>query len=208
MGLISLMGMISTSKPRFVTVDGRVISGRDVRVSNGRAVHPHHGPVTHAPRHADHGGHDPEDGLEAHGGQVAWWVAQPDRLAEELEAMTSHFPGFRPIVRGGRPGWAGTINTGYGVFPVEVVHRPSMTALPEARVVGRRLERKEGHRYRRPEHLFYSGALCYASEDDYRPWDGHNAVTVVAWVAHWLAEYVYWRLSGVWPTSGLVGAPS
>lgn len=208
MGLISLMRMISTSKPRFVTIDGQLISDRDVRVSNGQAVHPRHGPVTHVPRHRDHGGEDPEDGERAGRERAAWWLAWPERLAEEREAMASRFPGFQPIVRGGRPGWAGTINTGYGVFPVEIVHRPDIAALPEARVMGRRLERKEGRRYRRPEHLFVSGALCYASADDYRPCDGHNAVTVVAWVAHWLAEYVYWRLSGVWPTQGLVGAPS
>ena len=204
MGLISLMRMISTSKPRFVTIDGQVIS-EGIRAINGHAVHPRHGRVTPVPRHADHGGPDPSD-VRATVNGGAWWTRLPERLAEEQRAMAFAFPGFHRIVRGGRPGWAGTINTGYGSFRVEIVHRPHITALPEARVIDRRLERKEGGRFRPSEHLFTSGALCYARDEDFHPHDGHDAVTVVAWVAHWLAEYVYWHISGRWPTKGPVGA--
>lgn len=207
MGLISLMRMISTSKPRYVTVGGTLISGEGVQISAGRAFHRDHGLVTPAPRHADHGGPDPKDG-EGVAAAAPWWLTAPGRLTAEAANMAAHFPKFLPITRNGRPGWAGTIDTGCGRFSVEIVHRFDMTTMPEARVIGLRLERREGGRYRRSEHLFDSGALCYASEGDYRPDDGHDAVTVVAWVAHWLAEYVYWRLSGVWPTKGAVGAPS
>jgi len=206
MGLISLMRMISTSKPRFVTVDGRLVTGDGVQTSNGSAVHPRHGLLTHVPRHADHGGTDPAVPDDPR--LVSWWIRSPDRLTREVAAMAVHFPGFQPILQGARPGWAGAINTGYGIFSVEIVHRPGISALPIVRVIGRRLERKEGGRFRRSEHLFDSGALCYASAEDYRPEDGHDAVTVVAWVAHWLAEYVLWYLSGAWPTKGLVGASS
>lgn len=136
----------------------------------------------------------------------AWWLTSPDRLATESANMALQFPGFHRIVQDGRPGWAGTINTGYGWFPVEIVHRPGISALPVVRVIGRRLERKEGPRFRPSDHLFATGALCYARVEDFRPAEGYDAVTIVAWVAHWLAEYVYWRLSGVWPSKGPVGA--
>lgn len=204
MGLSSLIHLIGTSKPRFVTIEGRLISGEGVQVSNGLATHPKHGPVTHVVRHADHGG--PEGDVHDDHREPAWWLTSPDRLATEAAAMARQFPGFRPIICDGRPGWAGTINTGYGRFQVEVVHRPGTSALPVARVIGRRLERKEGRRFRVSDHLFASGALCYARTEDYRPTEGHNAVTVVAWIAHWLAEYVHWRLNGVWPSKGPIGA--
>lgn len=135
MGLISLMRMISTSKPRYVTIDGQVISGRDVQSFNGHTTHPRHGPVTHVPRHADHGGPDPANVAPAFEGAAAWWTQWPERLARERQAMAVCFPGFQQIVRSGRPGWTGTINTGYGRFRVEIVHRPDLRALPEARVM-------------------------------------------------------------------------
>ena len=65
------------------------------------------------------------------------------------------------------------------------------------------LGRYEGRRFRRPPHLYDSGALCVAATSD---WDQerHTTATAVAWGAHWFAAYTEWRMGGHWPTDGFV----
>lgn len=132
-----------------------------------------------------------------------WWLNEPERLRAEVDRMREAFPGFTLHSPRGTPTWLGTINTGRGRFVVVVEHYSDRSMLPRVEVLKpRRLERKEGRRYRPSEHLYIDGSVCYAERADWRPEDGHDATTVVAWVACWLASYTQWRMTGWWPYRG------
>jgi hypothetical protein len=195
MGLQRLANLVLSSKPRYVTVDGLLVTDGVVKTSTGY-THASHGRVTAMVPHTFH------DGLEEPVAERAapWWKEEPALLEGEVAHMADAFPGFRVTSANGRPGWEGTINTGRGRFDVRLVHRPDHS-IPRIEVVKpRRLERNAGRRTQRAPHVFDSGALCVASVQDWDP-SRHDAVTAVAWTAHWLAVYSVWRTSGEkWPT--------
>lgn len=194
MGLQRLASLVLSKKPRFVTVDGLLVTEGVVAVGSGFA-HPNHGPVTVIEPHTFHDGPEPPVS-EAPG---PWWATDPDRFVAEVAHMAEAFPTFRLTSEGGRPGWEGSINTGRGRFDIRVLHRPDHS-IPRIDVVRpQRLERKAGRRMESAPHLFTSGALCVATVEDWDP-SRHDAVTAFAWAAHWLAVYSLWRVTGEkWP---------
>jgi hypothetical protein len=146
--------------------------------------------------HTFHGGDDPQTS-EA----TAWWEIDEIAADQERAAMARAFPSFAEIAVDGRWGWLGTIDTGRGSFLVEILNQPDRS-LPSVRVIRPgHLGRPAGKRMRRPPHLYDSGRLCVASLNDWQP-DQHNAVTVTAWAAHWLAAYTEWLITLRWPEPG------
>lgn len=195
MGLQRLASLVLSKKPRYVTLDGLLVSEGVVAMDSGFA-HASYGRVTAMEPHTFHDGPEMPE-AESTG---PWWEVAPNLLASEVAHMAKAFPGFRLTSEGGRPGWEGTINTGRGRFEVRLTHRPDHS-IPRIEVIRpQRLERKAGRRMQRAPHLFDSGALCVATVEDWNP-ARHDAVTAVAWAAHWLAVYSVWRISGEkWPT--------
>lgn len=105
--------------------------------------------------------------------------------------MKERFPGFmlERSEETGRPYWVGQINTGRGQFIVAIYHRRSRKLPPTVCVLRpERLGRHEGRRWRRPPHLYDNDDLCVCELEDWDP-DQHDAATVGAWTAHWLAAY-------------------
>lgn len=196
MTIPALLSKMSRRVPRYVTINGLVISGGVTAAAAGH-THPEHGRVTPVVAHRNHGGRVPDDRVGSR-----WWVEEPQRLEAEVAAMASAFPGFAPGHREGRPSWTGTLNTGRGVFEVELVHRADHSLPDVIPVTPTRLRRREGRRHFPSPHLFVSGNLCVARrKEDWRP-NIHDMTVVVAWTAHWLAAYTEWRITGRWNCEG------
>lgn len=186
----------------------------DVLRHQGHNVHPHvdqHGKIHYltnseaAPSalapvkpHTFHGGDDHVDA----GAPAAWWEA-PGVMANERAAVSAAFPGFVDISEAGEPPlFAGEIDTGFGTFTVAIVHRRDHGLPMVVPLDGKRRERREGRRTRPSPHLYTSGRLCVAEEADWDP-AVDTAATVIAWAAHWHAQYVVWWLtSREWPSEG------
>ena len=203
MSLIGVLSRLSLAAPRWVTVNGVLVTD-GVTVSNGVASHPQHGLVTPVKPHTFHGGTAPPRGAELR----PWWEQQPDLLEAERTAMAAAFPGFTlTFSKKGRPSWTGEIDTGRGRFEVRVTHARDRGVIPLVKVLSpKRLGRPEGRRFRRPDHLYLSDHLCVAAEADWNP-TTDDATTVLAWTAHWLAVYSEWRVrGGAWPVVGHVAA--
>ena len=197
MTIASLLSKLGRRTPLFVTVAGQVIGAADVVKADGEFRHPNHGRVTSVAKHAFHDGDDPIPTEVVN----AWWINDPSALEIERNNMALAFPGFTEVTTDGRPGWTGEIDTGRGKRWIELVHRRDH-GLPSVEVLSaRRLERRAGRRFVRSPHLFTSGKLCVAYADDWNA-DEHDAVTVVAWAAHWLAAYSEWRFTSKWPSEG------
>lgn len=187
MSLPRLLQLATGRVPLYVTVDGQLV--RDAVAPSGRQnvrVEPH----------TNHGGTIPHPADAAR----PWWIEDPHRLWSEATRMRDMFPGFALTAPNGRPTWIGSVDTGRGRFTIIIEHRSDLADLPRVEVLRpTRLERKEGRRYRRSEHLFDDDSVCYADDSDWRPDVGHDATTVVAWAACWLASYTHWRMTGWWP---------
>lgn len=198
MTIPALLSRMSRLTPRFVTVNGRVVSGDDSVASTTTGhQHPDYGRVTPVRRHSNHGGEPPEETSRS-----PWWNDNAARFEDEREAMSNAFPGFVDTEVGGRPSWRGEINTGRGTFTVTIVHRPDHglpTVIPER---PSQFRRREGRRVRRSPHLYVNGNLCVACQDDWDP-NRDDATTVIAWTAHWLAAFTEWRFTGRWPCEGV-----
>lgn len=189
----ALLSKLSGRTPRFVTIDGRVIDGTGVTMSGSSFTHTDHGHVTKVRPHTFHGGNSPEEG--------ATTMLEPPGRDAEAERMAVAFPQFEAIEIGGLAGWEGDINTGRGSFRIRVLHT-GRYPIPSIEVLHpRRLERPAGRRRRNSPHLYDSGLLCVAEASDW-DLDCDDAVTAVAWAAHWLAAYTEWRITGRWPESG------
>lgn len=201
MTLPALLSTLSPKTSRFVTVGGRIVTGGVSSDARGRPRHPEHGPVTPVPPHTNHGGALPEVAPDP-----PWWVDHPEVLRAEIAAMARAFRGFKLHEVDGAPAWVGTLNTGRGRFGVTVVHRPDH-GLPYVRPDRPgRFQRHEGPRTVKSPHLYVNGDLCVAGQDDWDP-DSHDATTVLAWTAHWLATFTEWRITGRgWPCEGVSDA--
>ena len=195
MGLHRLANLVLSRKPRYVTIEGLLVTEGIVTTDAG-FTHARFGRVTQIEPHDFHDGPEATDSAAA----GPWWETAPDRLASERVHMADAFPGFQFVDLDGKPSWEGTINSGRGLFEARLTHRADHS-IPRIEVIRpHRLERKTGRRMQRAPHLFDSGALCVAREED---WDAerHDLVTAVGWAAHWLAAYSVWRVSGEkWPT--------
>lgn len=148
--------------------------------------------------HTFHGGDDSVDA----GASSSWWE-EPGAMEKERASVAAAFPGFVDISDPGEPPlFAGKIDTGFGTFAVAIVHRRDHGLPAVVPLDGRRRERLEGRRTVPSPHLYVSGRLCVADESD---WDSSTdtAATVIAWAAHWHAQYVVWRAtSRRWPSEG------
>lgn len=201
MTVSALLSKLGGRTPRFVTINGVVVSGAIAAPNGNGHVHPVHGHVTPVAPHTFHGGDDPPATTPT----TAWWDTEPAAAAAERAAMSTSFPAFTEVERDGRRGWTGPLDTGHGKFLVEILHWPDKS-LPTIEVLRpRRLERPAGRRMVRSPHLYDSGLICVADRADWHP-DRHDAVTVVAWAAHWLAAYTEWRITLRWPAEGTPGA--
>lgn len=198
MTLPALISKMSGRIPRFVAVDGQVVSGTSVISTANGYHHPEQGQVTPIVRHANHGGKTPDEYRRR-----PWWHEERARVEDEMMVMASAFPGFELVGAAGAPAWRGVLNTGRGRFEVTVVHRADH-GLPH--VVPNRpslFRRSEAGRTRRSPHLYDNGNLCVAGQDDWDP-VSHDASVVVGWAAHWLASFTEWRITGRgWPCSGV-----
>ncbi len=200
MTLPALLSKLGARTPRYITVQGRVLGPDGVVGSTDGYSHPQHGPVTKVAGHTFHGGEDPQTVKSE-----VWWESDQAAADEERADMACAFPSFAETEVDGRWGWFGPIDTGRGRFMVEILHHPDRS-LPSVRVIQpRRLGRQAGKRMRQPPHLYESGRICVASLSDWLP-DRHNAVTVVAWTAHWLAAYTEWLITLRWPEPGAENA--
>lgn len=163
---------------------------------------PESGSSISVPSHTFHGGADPEDVVT----DAKWWL-DPAQLARDDAAMREYFPDFVNMSEDPEhpPAWGGVIDSGFGRFPVLILHRQDhgLPRVVPVRVTGR--SRQEGRRTVKSPHLYDSGHLCIADEADWNS-QRDTIATVVAWTAHWHACYVSWRLSGVWPASGVAVA--
>jgi len=197
MSIASLLSHHGVHIPRFVTVDGRIVFDAVSTTSSGTAIHEALGPVTPVRDHTFHGGEDRPEAMML----TPWWT-DPLELAPHVNAMKRSFPGFlytaATISEG--PRWRGLIDTGRGKFTLEVELRADRT-LPTLRVIGPKLGAFSSGRWVPSPHLYLSGNLCVAGREE---WDAvhHDAVTAIAWGAHWLAAYTEWRMSRHWPADG------
>ncbi|MDR6972038.1 hypothetical protein [Leifsonia shinshuensis] len=140
--------------------------------------------------HTFHGG---EDNIDA-GATTSWWE-EPGAMEKERAAVALAFPGFVDISDPAEPPrFAGEIDTGFGKFTVAIVHRRDHGLPAVVPIDGKRRERRAGRRYVPSPHLYVSGLLCVAEESDWDP-SSDTSATVIAWAAHWHAQYVVWRLS-------------
>lgn len=201
MGLAALLGKVLDHKPRYVTLDGRVVANNVIE-DGPTFRHPKVGPVSQVEPHRFHGGQPQLADLD----YGPWWDACPQLLEAERQHMARRFPGFllEHTNETSRPFWLGQIDTGRGKFVVAVCHRAARDLPPRVQVLRpTRLGRFEGGRWRRSPHMYDNDDLCVCELED---WDGsrHDATTAVAWTAHWLAAYTEWRMSGVWPCDGYI----
>lgn len=199
MSLPALLSKMARHAPRFVTIDGVIVSGNGVVATGATYAHIDHGRVTPVPKHENHGGEPPEENRDIH----PWWKDRPELLEQERLDMSEAFPGFTLLSPSdGAPAWFGTLNTGRGKFDVLIVHQADHGLPAVIPIRPRRFGRQQGRTYRKAPHLFTNGNLCVASPSDWDP-DKRNVVAVVAWTAHWLASYSEWRMTGgVWPSEG------
>jgi hypothetical protein len=197
MTIPTLLRHLGIDVPRFVTVDGQIVTDGVERTVTG-ATHIAHGSVTPLVQHTFHGGADPYLAPT----RTNWWD-DGDALNPHREAMALAFPSFeysspREMQP---PAWFGVINTGRGRFKVGVFLRRD-EGLPSIRVFGPQLGAHSSGRWVRSPHLYDSGYLCVADQAD---WNSatHTAATATAWAAHWLAAYTEWRMSRLWPAEGV-----
>jgi hypothetical protein len=197
MTISALLSKLGSRTPIFVTVNGLIVGGADVAQDGNAYHHAAHGRVTPVAKHTFHDGDDPVP----HDAQDPWWEQEPQGVEAERTNMALAFPEFTEIEKAGRSGWSGTIDTGRGKFLIEVLHRHDH-GLPAIEVLRpRRLERSAGRRMIPAPHLYTSGKICVARTEDWDP-TRHDAVTAIAWAAHWLAAYTQWRVALRWPTAG------
>lgn len=184
--------------PRYVTVDGQIVFG-DVAATPTGMAHKDFGPVTAVMPHSFHGGDEGIDELSR--SDTEWWRNEA-AVARHLDAMKKSFPGFFYLPAEGDvcPAWGGFIDTGRGKFEVLVMTRRDQ-GLPRVAVLHQRLGVNAGRRWLPAPHLFTNGNLCVADPSDWDP-NHHNAATVTAWTAHWLAAYTEWRFTRRWPVEG------
>lgn len=187
MGLASLLSHFGIDAPRIVSAVGRVDVGGS---GPGIAITPH----------TFHGGDDPIEAAEAV--PRPWWM-DLDALDRERVEMAAWFPGFREVDRGEGepPAWVGEIDTGRGRFRVLIAHRADR-GLPWVIPFSTNLGKNSKRGRVKPPHLYLSGRLCVAAQDDWDP-ARDTAVQVVAWTAHWLACYVEWFVTDRWPSEGV-----
>lgn len=197
MTIPSLLRHLGIEVPRYVTVDGQIVTDNVTHTAAG-ASHSTYGSVTPIASHTFHGGRDPLLATTP----AAWWDDE-DALRRHREAMAVVFPGFEfSPARGTRPPtWFGVINTGRGCFKVGIFLRRD-EGLPSIRVFGPQLGAYSSGRWVRSPHLYDSGNLCVADQSDWNP-AVHTAATATAWAAHWLAAYTEWRMSRRWPVEGV-----
>lgn len=195
MSLHSLLRHVGIDVPRYVTVNGRVICDTPAHPASPEVV----STATPMAPHRFHGGPDPAPEKKQY--RDAWWNTDADARRRDIEAMSNAFPSFILFDEEDDYWYGGQIDTGRGKFLISVSPR-SNGAMPSIRLVNKfKLGRQEGRRWRTSPHLYDSGALCVAGQDDWDP-EVHTTATVVAWTAHWFAAYTEWRMSGVWPTEG------
>ncbi len=206
MTIASLLSKLNNRAPRFVTIKGQVIGDTGVVKVGSEFRHPEHGSVTAIQKHVFHD--DQDDAISNLDGEISgideksWWVSDPASLNNEQINMARSFPDFVQIDNNGRVAWSGVIDTGRGKFTIVVTHRNDH-GLPSIDVVSpKTLGRAAGKKFVKPPHLYTSGKICVAAKEDWNP-STNDAVTVVAWAAHWLAAYTEWRFSMRWPVSGL-----
>lgn len=198
MSMPALLSHFGISQSRYVTASGEVIFD-GVAKTDGGFTHATYGAVTQIMPHTFHGGDALLDGASA---DLVWWD-DPHEIASHVHGMQTAFPGFlyTPADDGLPPSWTGEINTGRGRFMVGIIMRADK-GLPHVGVQGGiRLGVSAGRWWIPAPHLYSSGALCVADQDDWDP-SRHTAVTVTAWAAHWLAAYTEWRFTRRWPAEG------
>lgn len=196
MTIAALLSAHGIRASRYVTADGRTIFDNVTATLNG-FIHPVHGSVTKVAPHTFHDGPAPTDDAAED-----WWH-DPALVAPHVAAMGRAFPSFRfiPAEGGKAPTWTGTLNTGRGRFEVDVTLRHDR-GLPFVRILNRkRLGKHAGRHFRRPPHIYLSGAPCIADQSDWDPAE-HTAATATAWLAHWLAAYTEWLFFDRWPVDG------
>jgi hypothetical protein len=150
--------------------------------------------------HTFHGG---EDAVDEEVDDARWWEAE-GALLQEREAMAKWFPTFIEAAgdHDSPPAWGGVIDTGKRKFTVLFMHRWDHGLPRVIPVEPKTLARSFGYRDRRdPPHIYTSGNLCVAAQED---WDHESdtMATVVAWAAHWLANYMEWTFTRKWPAEG------
>jgi hypothetical protein len=190
MTIAQLLSHHGLREPRWIEVNGKVAFGPPAVGTDMTALEPH----------TFHGGDDPEDTDVA---DTPWWQDDQE-VARHVDAVKTAFPAFilMPDEDDGPPSFGGLLDTGRGKFKVLVIMRRD-GGLPFVHVVGPRLGRQEGRRWRHAPHTYTSGAICVADQSDWRQGQ-HSAATVIAWAAHWLAAYTEWRFTGRWPVEGYV----
>lgn len=192
MSIKSLLQTIGTSVPRYVTVDGRIVTeySTSLPLSDLSPVAPHR----------FHGGATP---VKA-GASPPWW-RNDEAKANDIADMRRAFRNLVVLDQDDDLAYAVEFNTGRGV--VRCVLLPQFDqSLPRIfpvnpKRLGRRDARARGG-FHLPPHVFTNGQLCIADEE---AWNATERSTVVAgcWTAHWLACYTEWKIFGVWPTEGV-----
>jgi hypothetical protein len=195
MTIPALLRRVSVTAPRYVTIDGQVVLD-EVPTRGGPLVAPAGFPLQ---PHRFHGGAEP-DVLMPEGGR--WWDDE-DVWQADTDEMARWFPRFFPVTEDGDNLYLGTIDTGRGTFTVALFLRPDRS-LPRVVVLQpKNLGRPAGKAFIKPPHLYISGALCIANQDDWT--SDYGTIVAVAWTAHWLACYTEWRMNGgIWPSEGYV----
>jgi hypothetical protein len=189
MTIATLLRHVGIMVPRYVTVDGEIVlDGSPAVASVPLAMEPHR----------FHAGDDPSPSRTAFA--TAWWNTETDARAADEAAMRSHFPKFLLLEDDGDYAWGGELNTGRGRYKI-LVYPHVDRSLPSIVPLRQNLGRTEGRRWRKPPHLYESGAMCVAATSDWDP-EMHTTATAVAWAAHWFAAYTEWRMGGEWPTDG------
>lgn len=193
-----MLAKFGVANKRFVTTSGLILFDDVVRTSNG-FVHSTFGHVTPVVKARFHGGADPSDAVD-----TRWWLTDEEEVQRHVDAMSRAFPTFG-FVAGDEehaPVFGGTLDSGRGSFEVLVMLRRDR-GLPCVVAPNVRLGKHSGRRWKAAPHLYDSGALCVAGQEDWDP-DEHTAATAVAWAAHWFANYTLWFVDSMdrWPTEG------
>lgn len=198
MTLAALLSHFGIGDRRYVTTDGLILFDGVSGSSGFGYSHPVHGSVTPVQKHTFHGDTDEPIDVPSSG----FWWQDSEELARQDTAMRAAFPRFTRRSDTSRPPvWTGSIDTGRGVFAIEVRMREDR-GLPFIRVLGGpRLGIANAGRWVRSPHLYDNGNLCVADQADWNP-DEHTAETAVVWAAHWLAAYTEWRIIKRWPVAG------